>query len=450
MVWNFKKKFQPLKIEQEFCTASEAIFLKGYCVIKAIRGTRDILPGEVEKWQYVESVARDMFYLCGYREIRTPIIEETGLFIRSIGEATDIVQKEMYSFTDRGERQISLRPEGTAPVLRAYLENGLDRRAGFSKFYYIGPMFRSEKPQAGRSRQFHQAGVEAIGSHSPYLDAEVILLFTSILDKLGINGYLVKLNSVGCSKDRANYNLFLKEGLEKRLNDLCEDCKTRFVKNPLRILDCKRETCREIVSMLPSMINLLCNECSKHFEKLKENLAVLGDSIKVEGHLVRGLDYYTRTVFEVIHPSLGAQDAIGAGGRLDNLMSDLGGEEAGVIGFAMGIERVIQVMESKDNPISSNRNSGVFIVTIGEEAYKKGIEVLWQLRKRGITSDIDYEDRSLKAQMRAADRWGARFVGILGEDELKAGIITLKDMEKGEQSQLGIVNLVEEISKRLK
>ena len=417
-------------------------------MIKAIKGTKDILPGEVEKWQYVESAARDVFQLCGYNEIRTPIIEETSLFIRSIGDATDIVQKEMYSFSDKGERQISLRPEGTAPVLRAYLENGFDRRSGFSKFYYIGPMFRSEKPQAGRSRQFHQAGVEAIGSYSPYLDAEIILLFASILDKLGINGYLVKLNSVGCSKDRANYNHFLKNGIENRLNDLCEDCRSRFLRNPLRILDCKKESCKEIVSNLTSMPDLLCDECSKHFEKVKENLKILGNSLQVDGHLVRGLDYYTRTVFEVVHPLLGAQDAIGAGGRLDNLMAELGGAETGVVGFAMGIDRVIKIKESTVEQFPYKRSSGIFLVTIGEEAYKKGIEILWMLRRRGISSDIDYEERSLKAQMRAADKYGSRFSAILGEDELRQNVITLKDMQSGEQSQISMENFVEEVSRR--
>jgi len=414
---------------------------------KTLKGMRDILPNEVGTWQYIEDTAKRLFELFGYREIRTPILEETSLFIKSIGEATDIVKKEMYSFKDKGSRRISLRPEGTAPIVRSYLENSLDKIDSLTKLYYIAPMFRSEKPQAGRQRQFYQIGVEAIGSDSPYLDAEIIYLMKVYLDKIGLTDYTIKINSLGCSKDKTKIKKALQKFLSKKTNLLCKDCKARYKKNILRIFDCKVESCKTLLRSAPKILDEVCGDCSSHFDRVKNMLDLLKVPYVVNPYIVRGLDYYTKTAFEVTHSKLGSQDAIGAGGRYDNLIRDSGGSKTGACGFALGEDRLIMALGEKGFDIPS---PDVYIACLGEAAYKEGFKLCNELRVLGISSEIDYQDKSLKAQMRQANKKSAKFVSILGEDELEKKTIVLRNMSNGEQTELKIETFVEELKKRLK
>jgi len=416
--------------------------------IKRLKGTQDILPVEAGLWQYVERTSRNLFSLYGYREIRTPIIEETRLFARSVGKDTDIVKKQMYSFLDQGNRDISLRPEETASVVRAYIENRLDNTEGFVKLYYMGPMFRSERPQAGRFRQFSQIGVEAIGSCSAYLDAEIIILLDKLLKELGIRKYRFNINSLGCEKDKSNIADILKKELKNKVSVLCEDCQARYKTNILRILDCKRDNCRRVASAV-SIKGVLCRDCDERFLLLQKILKSDNVEFAIMPTLVRGLDYYTGVVFEVSAPSLGAQDAIAAGGRYDNLVSDLGGGEQGAIGFAIGLERVIHILSGIDATSAISKGISLFIVTIGKQPYREGFDILSELRREGITSDIDYQQKSLKAQMRYADKIGAEYVLVLGEDELKDRKALLKNMSDGSQVEIGLNNIAEEI-KRIK
>jgi len=403
---------------------------------QAIRGTSDLLPDTAEKWTALESVSRDLFKLYGYREIRTPLIEPTPLFIRGIGDTTDIVQKQMFSFKDRGNRSISLRPEATASVIRAYLENHLDKRLGFCKLFYIGPMFRSERPQAGRSRQFHQIGVEAIGSDSAFLDAETITLLSKLLKDAGLKGFKIKLNSLGCQKDKSSYSQVLKKKLSTKTNQLCDDCCSRYARNVFRVLDCKNASCKAVVRSLPKMTDSLCDDCKKHFDTVCKTLKSLKVDFVLDPYLVRGLDYYTRTAFEVNHQKLGAQDAVAAGGRYDNLIADFGGPDTGAVGFAIGIERLIMGVGDTTSLKIGSGNADVYVVTHGEAAYKKGIEVVNSLRSKSISSDIDYQCKSIKAQMRVAAKTGCRYVVIIGEDELKKKEVGIKDMETGKQKSV--------------
>ncbi len=418
--------------------------------IKALRGMSDILPDEAARWCYLEEKARGVFELYGYREIRTPILEETPLFVRSIGKTTDIVSKEMYSFSDAKGRSLTLRPEETAPVVRAYLEHNLDKKVGFSKLYYIGPMFRSERPQAGRTRQFHQVGVEAIGSLNPYLDCEVIMLLVRFLAEIGLSGYQIKLNSVGCGRCRPKYKTALRKALAKELRLLCQDCQRRFETNVLRVLDCKKEICRRIAGRSPAIADWLCPDCGSHFAKVNKILASLKIAYQPDPHLVRGLDYYTKTAFEVIHPILGAQDAIGAGGRYDELTQQLGGPQIGAVGMSIGVERVMMVATSQGIEFPGLKSPNIYLATIGEVAYQQGYELLERLRRAGLKSEIDYEGRSLKAQMRAANKVNSKYVIILGEDEAKRGIAKIKDMASGQQSEIEIDKVVEEISRKVR
>ncbi len=410
--------------------------------MRAVRGTKDILPREAQLWRLIEEAARSVFPLYGYEEIRTPIIEEMSLFTRSIGETTDIVQKQMFTIADRKGRLICLRPEATAPIVRAYLEHSLHRQGGITKLYYLGPMFRSERPQKGRLRQFHQIGIEAIGS-SPYLDGEVISCLVAFFRKLNLRGYQIKLNSLGCLKDKKKLGENLSSILKKDLKLLCEDCQSRFKRNVLRILDCKNENCRRLIHKRFTP-NFLCSDCLDHFKDVKESLNLLEIPYQVEPYLVRGLDYYTRTVFEVTHPELGGQDAIGAGGRYDNLISDFGGPEKGAIGFALGVERILLVLSNKLQTTNYKLQTqlGVYIATIGEEAYQRGFLILEQLRKSGVSAQIDYESKSLKSQMRKASNLNAKLVTILGEDELKKGIVTVRDMSTGKQEEIALDNFL--------
>ncbi|MFH1407096.1 MAG: histidine--tRNA ligase [Candidatus Omnitrophota bacterium] len=410
---------------------------------QAVRGTKDILPIEARAWQKLEDIARRLFGVYGYSEIRTPVIEDTALFERSVGETTDIVEKEMYTFEDRGERKISLRPEETAPVVRAYLEAGLHKTQGFVKLYYIGPMFRAERPQAGRQRQFHQIGVEVIGSDSVYADAESLQLLMHILSETGLKKHSLVLNSLGCAKDREKLSQVLQKNLKTQEATLCEDCKRRISRNVFRVFDCKKDSCRAAVRKMPTMLEHLCNDCSAHFEALKKILDSKGVKYAVNPHLVRGLDYYTRTAFEVTHEGLGAQNAIGAGGRYDNLVEEFGGPKLGAIGFALGVERLLLALETEGVNIADKQRTALFIASIGEEACKKGFDLLAAVRKGGISADMDYENRSLKGQLRRASDLNVKFVAILGEDELKKNAVTLKDMDKGTQQEVNFSKLSE-------
>lgn len=403
------------------------------------------MPKESGLWCLIEEKAKNLCRNYGYEEIRTPLLEEARLFSRSIGRASDIVRKEMYSFLDRKKRLLCLRPEATASVVRAYLEHGLDKNLSLSKFYYFGPMFRAERPQAGRLRQFHHVGVEAIGSLSPYLDAEVISLAIKILEELGIRNFTLQLNSIGCQKDRQRYNVILKKALKNKLRLFCSDCHSRYKVNLLRIFDCKNEVCNKITRQLPSLTDSLCPLCHEHFVKVKQILESLSISYTLNSHLVRGLDYYTKTCFEILHPHLGAQNALGAGGRYDNLVSDLGGPQRPAVGFALGLERLIAVLEPTKTQATNKVSARVYIAVIGNEAKELAFKTLSALREQGLPCQMDYQDKSLKGQMRQADKLGAKYVAILGPEELKKQIVILRDMQNKSQKEVNINGLAEEV-----
>ncbi len=413
--------------------------------IKAVRGTRDILPDESAIWSFIEKQARGLSELYGYREIRTPILEEARLFRRSIGEASDIVRKEMYSFIDRKKRLICLRPEATASVARAYLEHNLDKTLSLAKFYYLGPMFRAERPQAGRLRQFHHIGIEAIGSPSPYLDGEVILLALNMLQKIGVQDFTLQLNSIGCRKGRQNYLLILRKALKNKLKFLCPDCQSRYKVNILRIFDCKNEACKKITARLPVMAEHLCTECAEHFLQLKQILDSSGVDYLLNPHLVRGLDYYTKTCFEIVHPDLGAQNALGAGGRYDDLISDLGGPRTDAIGFALGLERILASLKHPRFKPATQTHPCVYIATIGAAAQRLAFQILRSLRSEDIVAEMNYQDKSLKGQLRLANKLGFKYVVILGEEELKTDTLILRNMQDQSQKKLKVDNLLKEL-----
>ncbi len=405
--------------------------------IKAPLGMKDLFPEERVLWNEIESVAREEFELSGYYEIRTPVFEDTRLFVRSIGETSDIVEKEMYTFGDTTDSMITLRPENTAPVMRAYLEYELHKSKKFQKFYYIGPMFRKERPQAGRLRQFHQMGVEAVGSYDPLLDVETIKVATRVYDRLGLSGYKVKVNSIGCEKCRPGFRNLLKEELQRYKEDLCELCQARIERNVFRVLDCKKKKCREICNNVSSIENHICNGCQEHFTTVKNTLDDIHLEYMVDQNLVRGLDYYTKTVYEITHPAMGARDTICAGGRYDNLISDIGGPSIGAVGFAAGIEAsLIALMKTRKSESQSENPPIVldtYLVSIGSETRSYCFRLLNSLRHAGVSVDMDYESRSPKAQMRMANKIGAKFTIVIGPEELEKGVIKLKHMETGEE-----------------
>jgi histidyl-tRNA synthetase len=400
------------------------------------RGTRDILPSEIRTWQFLEDNARAVFESYNYAEIRTPAFEQTELFTRSIGEDTDIVGKEMYTFIDKGERSITLRPEETAPVVRAIIENNLLGQNELVKLYYVGPMFRYERPQAGRSRQFHQAGVEAFGSSDPLIDAEVIELGLRYFIQIGLKELEVDINSVGCKKCRPKYKEELKKYFNGRSGDLCETCQGRLEKNPLRILDCKEAKCQKAIESAPATIDHLCQECGDHFNKVKAYLDGYGIRYKLSKRLVRGLDYYTKTTFEIISRSLGAQNAVCGGGRYDTLVEELGGRASPAIGFAIGLDRLVMVMQDQKIKVPEDQRLQVYIATLGDAAKEKGFEVLRDLRNMGIRSDMDYLGRSLASQLKTADKLRAQFAIIIGDDELKNGLAVIRSMDEKTQEKI--------------
>jgi len=400
------------------------------------RGTRDILPSEIKTWQFLEDNARAVFESYNYAEIRTPVFEQTELFTRSIGEDTDIVGKEMYTFIDKGERSITLRPEETAPVVRAIIENNMLGQNELVKLYYIGPMFRYERPQAGRSRQFHQAGVETFGSSDPLIDAEVIELGLRYFIQIGLKELEVDVNSVGCKKCRPKYKEELKKYFKGRARDLCDTCQGRLERNPLRILDCKEPKCQKAIESAPSTIDFLCQECGDHFKKVRSYLDEYGIRYKLNKRLVRGLDYYTKTTFEIISKSLGAQNAVCGGGRYDTLVEELGGKSTPAIGFAIGLDRLVMVMQDQKIKLPEEQRLQVYVVTLGDAAKEKGFEVLRNLRNMEIRSDMDYQGRSLNSQLKTADKLKAQFAIIIGDDELKNGLAVIRAMDEKTQEKI--------------
>ena len=414
------------------------------------RGTLDITPSESPRWRHVESIAREICRLYGYGEARTPIFEHTELFSRSVGEFTDVVEKEMYTFDDRGGRSLTLRPEGTAPAARMYLEERLYADAGPSKIYYLSwPIFRYERPQAGRLRQHHQFGVECFGSSDPAVDAEIISLAHDFLAALGLDDLVVGLNSMGCPGCRTGYRAALREHFEPHLGEMCDDCRRRHGQNPLRLLDCKREECAPFIAAAPAITDYLCEDCLDDFGKLRGYLERLGVDFDLDPSLVRGFDYYTGTVFEITHGALGAQDVVCGGGRYDGLVETLGGDPAPGVGFGLGIERLLLILEREGMDLPGPEPLDVYIVSMGEAARTGAVEILHEIRSSGLSADMDYMDRSFRAQMRRADRYPARFAVIIGDDELDRGVITIRDMGDGSQSSLSPAEAIEALRARI-
>lgn len=415
----------------------------------APRGTRDILPEEVEKWQYLEDIIRAHCRLYGYGEIRLPLFEHTELFQRGVGETTDIVEKEMYTFFDRSGRSLTLRPEATASTVRAYLEHNLGAGPQPAKFYYLGPMFRYDRPQAGRYRQFHQFGVEAIGSADPTVDAEVIVLALDFYTKLGLTNLTVELNSIGCPTCRREYRRALTDYLKAHQSKLCASCLGRLERNPLRVLDCKEEKCRAVTQHAPGFREYLCSECAGHFEKVQESLKVVGISYTLNPSLVRGLDYYTRTVFEITWAGLGAQTALCGGGRYDGLVEECGGPPTPGVGFAMGLERLLLALEQAGIELPGKRRPEVFVATVLPDDDLAAFRLLTELRRAGIPSEKDYLKRSLKAQLKQANRLGVKETIIVGGDEAARGNVALRDMSSGTQEEVPADKVLAILKKRL-
>ena len=416
-------------------------------MINAPRGTNDILPPESAKWNYIENKAKNIFDLYNYEEIRTPIFEYTELFQRGIGEVTDIVEKEMYTFEDKSGRSITLRPEGTASVVRSFLENKIYGKAQPTKYYYIGPMFRYERPQAGRYRQFNQLGVEVFGSKDPMIDAEVISVGMHYLDSLGLKDLKLYINSIGCPTCRPSYLNKLSTYLNDNKDELCDDCKNRIDKNPLRVLDCKNSQCQTVIDDAPKIVNHLCEECETHFDSVKTNLSNLDIDFVIDSKLVRGLDYYTKTAFEVKYEGLGAQDTIFGGGRYDKLAEEIGDKDIPGIGFALGIERLLLTLEKQDIEVPVDKSIDIYLTTIGDKARSACFKLLNDFRKENIKAEIDYMERSVGGQMKSADRMNANYTVIIGENELNSGKATVRNMKTGDEKEIKLDQLVESIEK---
>ena len=411
----------------------------------APRGTKDILPDTVGDWLYVENKIRSLCQRFGYQEIRTPMFEHTELFQRGIGEGTDVVDKEMYTFQDRGDRSITLRPENTASAVRAYLQNKLYGDNALTKLFYIGSMFRYDRPQAGRMREFHQFGVEAIGEINPAVDAEIILLAMKLLEGLGLKDLELYINSVGCPKCRSKYREMLQDFFRDKLEDLCEDCQSRFERSPMRILDCKRDSDKPYMADAPRITDCLCDECSEHFNRLQKYLTKAGVKFSIDPRLVRGLDYYTKTAFEIKYPPLGAQSAVAGGGRYDGLIEEMGGNPTPAVGFATGLERVLLALEKQGLLPDKKNDVDVYVVALGERAQEEAFKLVMDLRDDGLNAAVDYAGRSMKAQMKQANKLNARYAAIMGDDELADGVVVLRDMAGSEQEKLPVNELVDKI-----
>ncbi|MBN6887821.1 histidyl-tRNA synthetase [Cytobacillus horneckiae] len=417
--------------------------------IRLPRGTQDILPGDVEKWQLIEKKAREICEKFQYHEIRTPIFEQTDLFLRSVGDTTDIVQKEMYTFDDRGGRSLTLRPEGTASTVRSFVEHKMFGYANQPvKLYYMGPMFRYERPQAGRYRQFVQFGVEAIGSDDPAIDAEVIALAMSLYKEMGLKKLKLVVNSLGDKDSRQAHREALINHFQPRIGEFCSDCQNRLEKNPMRILDCKQDRDHELMKFAPSIIDYLNEESKVYFNKVQQYLTSLGIEFEVDSNLVRGLDYYNHTAFEIMSDAegFGAITTLCGGGRYNGLTEEIGGPEAPGIGFALSIERFIAALDAEKVELPLNNGIDCYIVSLGEDAKDYTVGLLNKLRQAGFSAERDYLDRKIKAQFKAADRLQAKFVAILGDDELKANKINLKSMDSGEQKEMELASFIEEFT----
>ena len=414
--------------------------------IKIPKGTQDILPEDISKWYYIEDMIKEILNKYGYKEIRTPFFEYTNLFVRGIGESTDIVTKEMFTFPDRKGRSLTLRPEGTAPVVRAYLENSMARISKVIKLFYLGPMFRCEKPQSGRFRQFNQFGIEIIGTKSPAADAEVILTALDVYKTLGLKNLEILINSVGCKKCRASYILKLKKYLKNKKDFLCSECKERYTKNPLRVLDCKKDSCKRIIEEAPVIIDNLCQECESHFAEVKSYLNDQKIIFHEDPRLVRGLDYYTKTAFEIISGELGAQNAIAGGGRYDDLVEELGGKATPAVGFAAGIERMIIAIDQQKVELPLKKGVDIFVAKVNEKNQDRAFRLLQKIRNAGLSADMDYSGGSLKSQMRIANKISARYTVIVGEEELSKNMVILRNMQTKEQKEVLIDNLIDELT----
>lgn len=408
---------------------------------RAVKGTNDCLPDESHKWQFVEKQMLETAKLYGFNEIRVPVFEHTEVFLRSVGDTTDVVQKEMYTFDDKGGRSITLRPELTAGTIRSVIENGLVNGALPLKVCYIGGCYRYEKPQAGRLREFHQFGVECIGAAEPNADAEVIALARQVLSSIGIDKISLEINSIGCSECRKEYHKALKEYFSSNIDNLCNTCKDRLDRNPMRILDCKSPVCREIAAKAPVVLDYLCDDCRSHFEKVKEYLTAMGIAFSVNPHIVRGLDYYTRTVFEFVSGDIGAQSTVCGGGRYDGLISQMGGPQTASLGFAMGIERLMLVLKNQQKELPKAANADLYIATMGDNAKVKAMELSAILRGDGFIVETDICGRGLKAQMKYAGKSGAKFSMVLGDNEIQNDEANIKNMLSGEETTLKLSNI---------
>lgn len=402
------------------------------------KGTNDVVPSQAYKWHTVERLAAETAEQYGFKEIRVPTFEDTGLFVRSVGETTDVVQKEMYSVTAAGDAQFTLRPEGTAGVMRAMLENGVVNEGFPQKVYYIISCFRHEKPQAGRLREFHQFGCEMVGTADARADAEVIALAKSLIDRVGLSGIQLNINSIGCPECRANYHKALKEYFSARQDELCDTCKGRLEKNPMRILDCKSPVCREIAKDAPVIIDYLCEDCDEHFKQLQKNLTLMNIDFEINPKIVRGLDYYTRTVFEFITTDIGAQGTVCGGGRYDGLIEQLGGQKTPALGFGMGLERLILTMEKQGCDFMEEKTCDLYIASMGEKASERAVAMAMELRDEGFFVEYDLVGRGIKPQMKYANKIGAKFVIVLGESELESGKAKLKNMQSGEETEIAL------------
>ena len=407
-------------------------------LIKKPKGTKDILPEEVYKWKYIENAFSNLCSIFGYKQIRTPVFEYTELFQRGVGESTDIVQKEMYTFTDKGGRSITLRPEGTAGIVRSYIENGMDSYQKPIKLFYNVSAYRYENVQKGRYREFNQMGVEVFGAKSPDIDVEIIGMIQRFLDEIGIENVKLNINNIGCPKCREKYNQKLKEYVKPHLDKMCSDCQKRYEKNPLRIIDCKIESCKKITKNAPALLDYICDECSKHFEGVKSGLENIGVEYYVDKNIVRGLDYYTKTVFEFVSENVGTQGTICAGGRYDDLIKQCGGPQTPGIGFAIGTERLLMEMENSKITIPKDQPTDVFIASIGKKADLYVEKTIFELRKLGIRAEKDLMERSLKSQLKYAGKINCRYYLVFGEDEISRKKAVLKNMNTGNEKEIKI------------
>lgn len=412
----------------------------------APKGTKDILPEQIYKWHYVERKFADICRRYGFKEIRTPVFEHTELFTRGIGDTTDVVQKEMYTFLDHGNRSITLKPEGTSPTVRAFIEHKQYAEVQPSKYYYILPCFRYEKPQSGRLREFHQFGIEVFGTPNMMADAEVICLAYDFLTSLGITEIELRINSVGCPVCRKRHREALRNFLAPKYEQLCDTCKTRYDKNPMRILDCKSPSCKELIAGAPMMLDYLCDDCKNAFEELQSNLTALGIPFVVDPGIVRGLDYYTKTAFEFVTTKIGAQGTVCGGGRYDHLIEEIGGPPIPGVGFGLGIERLLLLMESAGAEFPDEDHPDVFIAVMGDAAKAYGLKLCRDLRAKGLAVEMDTLARNIKGQFKYADRLKARYTVVIGDNELAEGSATVKDMARSEQHQVAFDDLAEVLS----